>query len=435
MTVSDLTNLFYRNMDAAGLVSGARLAVAVSGGSDSMALVLLANDWAARRGVELYTITVDHGLRAGSALEAETVGRWLTVRGMHHDILRWAGPRPDTAIQRRAREARYDLMAEYCKDRDIHNLLLGHQMEDRLETLLMRLSKGSGLEGLTAIQPLSWRGALQLLRPLLEVRRQVLRDYLIANGQEWVEDPSNDNPVYTRTRVGALLEELQGLPGSSLETIALSAMRLNRASDALDQLTMARLSDFCEVSPFGFIRFSTEAVTGCPEEIALRFLARIFTDVAGTGQRIRLQALENLYDRVFRKDGEGPETLAGCQISRSRGSWLVCREPGRKGLPEQQVTDNRLLLWDGRYRVEDMTPTAAPELPLAVRRIGADGWRVLKAEGLTKEERELPAKVRNNLPAVWSGEKLVAAPLFSCNFAQSPIAKDRFKMLFKPLIS
>ena len=118
-------------------------------------------------------------------------------------------------------------------------------MEDQLETLLMRLSKGSGLEGLTAMQRVGARGRLRLMRPLLPVRREILRNYLQAEKQGWIDDPSNENPIYTRTRVGAVLTEMQQLPGSNIEAIALSLARLQRACESLDILARQKIDAHC----------------------------------------------------------------------------------------------------------------------------------------------------------------------------------------------
>jgi len=430
----DLQAHFNQKMISLGL--GARtksIAVAVSGGSDSMALALLAEEWARTEGVDLLALSVDHCLRPQSASEVKQVATWLGKYGISCNTLRWDGPHPTSGIQQAARDARYRLMTAHCQQRGITSLLLGHQMEDQAETMLMRLSKGSGLEGLAAMRDISGWQDLKLLRPLLGVTRDQLRQFLMARGQEWIDDPSNDNLDFTRTQVGTILAGLQDLPGSDLETISLSVGRLARASRALDQLTSERFDALCEVSPFGFVRFPDVMITDCPEEMALRLLSKALALVQGEAARIKLKSLEHLYERLFIRTVSTSETLAGCQISKSKDGWIVCREPGRTGLPENVLDCGGAVLWDNRYQVVD---TAADKTvtPLVIRRIGADGWRTLNKLHLQREERELPAVVRNSLPAVWSEGELVAAPLFSCDLQQSIIAKDRIKMVFRPLI-
>ncbi|MCR9212134.1 MAG: tRNA lysidine(34) synthetase TilS [Proteobacteria bacterium] len=436
MTKLDLQSSFNAEMqELTTLASGNKVAVAVSGGSDSMALALLAAEWGVAQGQEVVALSVDHGLRTSSAEEAQQVTDWLASRKIETHILQWKGPYSKTGIQAAAREARYSLMADFCRKRDFDTLLLGHQMEDQAETLLMRLSKGSGLDGLSSIQRSTQRGNIKLLRPLLKFERRQLREFLAERGQAWIEDPSNDNPKFTRTHLSPILNALQNLPGSEADALALSAKRLGRAANALNQIAEDRFQEFCQVSPFGFVRVSDLALRNCPEEIGLRLLSRSISTVSGQVGHIKLSSLEKLYDRCLLKNSSISETLSGCEVFKTGDDWVVCRETGREDLPEDSVGPHREFMWDGRYQVTDLMPGKALDEPLKVRRIGADGWRHLKNSGLSRTERNLPAKVRNTLPAIWSGDHLVAAPLFSCDLNHTAIAKGRFKMVFKPLIT
>ena len=394
----------------------AGFAVAVSGGSDSMALALLSAGWAAKTGIPLIALSVDHGLRPTSGAEAERVQRWLTARGIETKLLKWDGPYPKTGIQEAAREARYRLMQDYCARHGIRALLLGHQLEDQLETLLMRLSKGSGLEGLTAMQRKSSAGRISLLRPLLSLRRETLRAYLRAEKQDWIDDPSNENPVFTRTRVGAVLTEMQQLPGSDLDSIALSLARLQRASQSLDDLARQKIEESCEISPLGFIRLSQAALDDCPDELALRILNALIRSVGG-GQRIRLQALEQLYVRLFRDKAGKSATLAGAQLQASGSDWLVCRE--------------REWIWDNRFLVTDNMPDASRPASLRIAALGTDGARQLREHLDERDLPRIPAKVRASLPALWSGAEVAAAPLVVAGKSDCFPLNHRFSMKFR----
>ncbi len=432
LAVSGLPHIFTETMR--GLLPHGfprRLAVAVSGGSDSMALALLAKDWADREGVILTAFTVNHGLRTEAAGEARQVKRWLEARGITTRVLTWKGPYPKSGIQEAARNARYQLMAEACTDEAIGALLLGHQLEDQLETLLMRLSKGSGLEGLAAIQGVSEWGRLRLLRPLLTVRRTVLREYLNAYSQGWIDDPSNENPVYTRTRVGAVLSEMQQLPGSNMETIALSLARLQRASNSLEMLAGQKIQAECEISPLGFIQMPDRMLDDCPEELSLRILSMLLRCVGG-GQRIKLSTLEQLYHRLFKEGAGKSATIAGAQMQKSGNGWLFCREPGRAGLPNIKVTaEQEDWIWDNRFMITDSLP--GEELPegLYIDALGAEGWRQIKEFSDTSRLLFVPAKVRNSLPALWIEDKMVAAPLLLTDKTDNFVFNQRFKVQFR----
>jgi len=185
-----------------------RLAVAVSGGRDSLALALLTADWCRSTGGEVVGLTVDHRLRTGSGGEARQVGRWLAAAGIAHHVLVRRGELAAGSPQAAARAARYALLGDWCRRQGVLHLLIAHQQEDQAETLLLRLGRGSGLEGLAAMPAVVERVGLRLLRPLLAVPRRRLEATLAARGQPWIDDPSNEDPAYARTALRRLMPPL-----------------------------------------------------------------------------------------------------------------------------------------------------------------------------------------------------------------------------------
>ncbi|MFN4089341.1 MAG: tRNA lysidine(34) synthetase TilS, partial [Alphaproteobacteria bacterium] len=175
-----------------------RLAVAVSGGPDSLALALLAVRWAATRGGSAVALTVDHGLREESAREAAAAGAVLRRFGLPQHILRWQGGKPATGVQAAARAARYRLMEDWCGANAVLHLLLAHHADDQAETVLLRLGRGSGPFGLAGMAAVRERERVRLLRPLLAVSRRRLAATLRAAGAPWTLDPSNEDPVFAR---------------------------------------------------------------------------------------------------------------------------------------------------------------------------------------------------------------------------------------------
>src|SRR5688500_149409 len=184
---------FHSSLEALGLSGGEDIAVAVSGGGDSMALVLLLEDWTRERGGRLLALTVDHGLRPESAEEARRVHDILQSRGIEHRVLTWEGEKPQSHIQERAREARYALLCAECVREKIPFLAAAHNAEDQIETFWMRLAHGSGLDGLAGMAARREMRGMDLLRPLLGFSREELRRYCAQAGIEWIEDPSNQN--------------------------------------------------------------------------------------------------------------------------------------------------------------------------------------------------------------------------------------------------
>ncbi len=184
------------------------LAMGVSGGGDSMALLCLADFWARPQGGRVIALTVDHQLRVESAAEAKQVAQWCQALGIEHHILNWAGNKPTTAIQANARQVRYDLLETFCRQQHILHLLTAHHQDDQAETVFLRFIKGSSLIGLAGMQAVNYRDHLRLLRPLLTIPKSRLLKTCYEFGQPYIEDPSNDNLRFTRVRIRKILAEL-----------------------------------------------------------------------------------------------------------------------------------------------------------------------------------------------------------------------------------
>ena len=382
-----------------------KLAVAVSGGADSTALMLLLARWtAAGTGrPELSIFTVDHGLRAESREEAEKVGEWARALGLVHEILAWRGDKPKSNIQAAARAARYRLIAEACHRDGIQALACAHHRDDQAETFLMRLARGSGVDGLSAMDAVSHMMGMTLLRPLLEVARIRLKATLEAAGHGWIEDPSNEDKRFARVRMRALVERLAE-EGVSAERLVSTARHMHRARLALDAAADNLAGVAAGLEPAGYCTIDREALLAAPREIALRLLARALMAVGGAPYRPRLERLERLFS-AFGGTGKGRWTLAGCRIALSRGPILIWREAGRAGLPELSLDPGQSALWDGRYHVEIAAEAAGP---VAVRALGEAGWREL-----TKRSGEKPGvstQIGRTCISFWRDGKILAAP-------------------------
>jgi tRNA(Ile)-lysidine synthase len=401
---------FDRLMQAVGpFESQPRIAVAVSGGGDSMALTLLAAGWSKRRGGEIVAITVDHGLRAEAAAEARQVGRWLKQYGIAHRVLRWDPPAALTGgVQAAARDARYRLLADWCRRHRFLHLALAHHREDQAETFLLRLARGSGLDGLAAMDPIAERDGVRLIRPLLPVARARLRAMLTAAGQAWIDDPSNENPAHARVRMRRLMPALAE-DGLDAARLAGTATHLGRARAALDDQVAALLATAAAVFPAGYVRLDLDLLQSAASEVALRALAHCLVTVGGAGYAPRLDRLERLHRAIREGRLGGGVTLAGCRVLPRRGMLLVCREPAM-ATEEVALDPGAAVLWDGRFQIRLTARKAGWKAPLVLRRLGADGWATLTARDATLRRHPIPPPVRPSLPAVWAPTGLVAVP-------------------------
>jgi len=387
------------------LAAERKLALAVSGGADSVALMSFAHRWQSltgASGTSIVVLTVDHALRAESGREAAWVGRAARTLGLEHASLAWAGAKPATGLQAAARRARYDLLSAYAQAHDIGCLVTAHHLDDQAETLLMRLRRGSGVDGLAAIPRHGLWAGVRLFRPLLDFPKSRLMASLEAAGASWLEDPSNKSQDYERNRIRQVLDQLEGF-GFARDRLALTARRMRRAQLALDRGAERFLSEAAQLDEAGFVMLDLAAFRDAPEETVLRGLGRALMAVGGSPEPPRLNKLETLVE-ALRGDGARSRTLAGCRIVPEGRRIRLFREPGRDGLPEMSLPPGQLGLWDRRFRVG----SSGGEGPLTVRALGRQGFGELRRQ--LDIGPAMKSDVASGLASFWRGRELIAVP-------------------------
>lgn len=295
-------------------------AVAVSGGPDSMALAFLLSAWLGvhRPSARLHALIVDHALRPESAQEAqhvhETLSAWPNITST---ILRWEHPSLTHKLQEEARHARYALMTAYCKTHNIPALFLGHHGDDQAETVLFRLAKGSGLDGLCAMRPVSQsQTGLTLLRPLLPFPKIRLIETCQAHHIPFVQDPSNSNSGFARIRLRQSSDILEK-EGLTAKRLNLTAHRLGRARDALEYYTSQAYPTLEKEKDTDRIVFHLSCFQALPEEISLRCLLRAMNNLAPhESYAPRLERCEVLHQDLLKSAPFRKRTLAGVIIAR-----------------------------------------------------------------------------------------------------------------------
>jgi tRNA(Ile)-lysidine synthase len=382
-----------------------RLAVGVSGGPHSLALILLAEAWAGARGGDALALVADHGLRPGSAAEAEGVAALLAGRGIAARVLRLglsAGP----GLQARARAARLAALGAEAAAAGRPWLLLGHHRADQAETLLFRALRGSGPAGLAGMAPLRDGGAVLVLRPLLGVAPAALETVVSAAGLAAVRDPSNADPRFARVRLRAVLADPDGT-GPAVAALAGAAAAFARRR-ARDEAALARrLASAAEIRPEGFAWIEPGSLGR--DALAARALAWVVALVGGA-------AVPPASARAAAVLAAGGGTLGGAWLRPAAGGrWLLARDPGALAPAVGAVAGAR---WDGRFRL-------AGE--------GRRGWRIgalgEEAAGL-RGMRGLPSAVLRALPAIRDPHgALAAVPALDY---PSALACRGFTMLFEP---
>lgn len=383
------------------------VAVAVSGGADSMALMCLAHQWG-----EAVALTVDHGLRRSSAVEAIRVKGWLESRDIRHEILVWTDRKPRANIQNAARIARYRLLEGRCRELGIRALLIAHHQNDQAETLLLRLARGSGLRGLAGMAAIAppldpcISGIPLRYRPLLTVPKARLVATCRTFAVNWIEDPSNTSPSYARTSARALLNN-PPLRGLNATRLAETAARLARTAAALDHYTACLRDKAVEPGGADAIILALAPFRSAPDDIGLRLMANLLQQVGGGLYPPRMRQTEIVWKTIRNANFRGLSS-AGCLIRpHEKDHILICREPAGCADPLPLET-GQTRVWDRRFSIT----LGTGESPGMIGALGEDGWRWLLANwpDARNRARNLPYPVRLGLPAFRRGEDIIAVP-------------------------
>lgn len=391
------------------------LGVAVSGGGDSIALLVLMADWAQEAGRSLRVVTVDHGLRSGSAAEAGGVAVLCTDLGLPHDTLLWQD-HPETGnLQDNARQARQNLISDWAVAHGIAAVTTGHTRDDQAETFLLRLKRGSGVDGLSGMAAQVTKDGLIWLRPLLDIKRQTLRDFLRQRQISWVEDPSNDDLRFDRVKMRKALNIL-GEIGLNADVLADTAARMQTARGALESYSKEVLGKVAQPRDIGSVRLDTEALTQHPMDIQLRVLAHCLRWVSGVPYRPRLKALHQALAHSFSGTGH---SLSGCLLTPIRDEGIEITREVSAMVPSDAST----CIFDGRWHCEP-----------------AQGqWRPLGSDGiLQRPEWRDTAETRNAIlasPSLWYNNELKSVPFVDKNPACGCWLRDGTESFYATIVT
>ncbi len=376
-----------------------RLGVAVSGGSDSMALLDLMIWHGNDLGVPVEVVTVDHGLRPEAAEEAAFVARHCAERDVPHTVLTWETWDGKGNLQAEARDARYRLIAEWAASRDVDVVALGHTTDDVAETFLLRLARASGVDGLAELKRDFERFGLRWIRPILAQDREQWREYLRERGIGWVEDPSNEDDTFDRVKARRILKELQPL-GIDANTLSTVAVHMSSARWALEDYTWKESKRLVKIE-LGDVVVTRNPMPPVSGEIDRRLVNAAIQWVSGAPYAPRYKTFVDM-EAAFSL-GSDTHTLSGCLANLSKPEWNLNQKLRitREYNAVKDVTSSTKALWDGRW---SMSGTHAADLE--VRALGeavkdVPDWR----------ETGLPRPSLLASPAIWRGATLVAAPV------------------------
>ncbi len=313
--------------------SDAKMAVAVSGGVDSMCLLY----WLHEIGADVICLHVNHQLRAEADIETDYVKDVCTGLNIPCKIFYWNDEKPENGLEAAAREARYKMMTDFCHENDIEYLLTAHQSDDQIETFLMNLSRGSGLYGLSAMLPKSSRDGITILRPLLNVSREEIKKYCEDNNIKYFVDSMNSDEHYTRVKIRKNRHVLNDDLGISDARILLAIQNLSRTREWMDKYISNRVEMVLRSwgAMFGVSFLFDEA-----EEIRLKFLGMLIQRIGGDGYPVRLNSLQNALSNLHK---DCKFTLGHCTIRRLNDRILIVPEGKRTSFRKRHEKRKKLI--------------------------------------------------------------------------------------------
>ena len=357
-----------------------RIALAVSGGRDSMALMYLVYRWKAHLAlnIEIEVLTVNHNLRKAAEDECGFVQKIAKNYGFKHKVLIWEHEHVETSIQEKARKARYQLMLDYVREENIDTILTAHTSDDNIETFIMRLAKGSG--------------------PLLSLSRSLTTEILRSTGNEWVDDPTNDDERFERVKIRNNISLLSSFNISS-DNLTKTIQRLARAHESISFFTNLVSEELVELSELGHANVNFDKLRYYPKEIILRVFAKALTDV--NGGNVSLSSLETVFAELIKT--ERSKTLNGCQIIPQKNKYVIVRE--NRGISPVEIKINERISWDGRF---DVYLKSCDKTNIVIDQIGnADDLRKM-IDGTAFQS--VPNYVLRTLPGGFIKDKLVLLP-------------------------
>ena len=399
-------------------VSDCTIGLAVSGGGDSLALLVMASKWADLFRRDLKVVTIDHQLRSDSRTEADHVKLIAESFGYSHDILDWRYEATTGNFQAAASQARKQLISTWAKKKCIHVVLLGHTANDQAETFLMRLARGSGVDGLACMNRSKELYDIKWVRPLLGFQREDLRHYLNLQNIKWFDDPSNENTRYARVKARKVLKELEIL-GVKHRVFLETAERMDKAKEVLNDVAREAGEQYLKLREWGDIEVDKKLFEVTRHETYLRLLAHIIKFISGSMYRTRFSELKQFVSALIEPTFKA-RTIGGVIARPLNEKTLVLRREPRVPIFVKDAPAKNFI-WDGRWSIS-----------LVKNKLGiSEKIGPLGTFGLSQIRGNAPASIPTegliSLPALFREEKVVASPLlnfgegFGCSLAYTKL--------------
>lgn len=297
------------------------IAVAVSGGSDSLSLCIMLHFLSKELNFSLIALTINHALRPESFQEAQEVQNIMKQFSIEHYILTWEGEKPTSNIQEIARNARYTLLTNFCFKEHIPILMTAHQQNDQAENFIMRAEHGAGIYGLSGIPAISIINNIKIIRPLLNFTKQELQSFLQDLNIKWIEDPSNNNPRFARVRARNLLDKHP----KWIEKLAILSNNLSRTKECIEYYLKKSIQELV-LSNSIYDELELDKFNSLPQEIRFRMMSHLLQTRSEQDKPARAERIDNLLAKLTKGKGFSAATLSHCLIKRKKNKIIITKE-------------------------------------------------------------------------------------------------------------
>jgi len=391
-----------------GGFSLSKIAIAVSGGSDSIALLYLADIWAKKNNIELFVISVDHNLRDQSKQEIAYIQNISNNLDRKHYSLSFDHQNNFSNFQERARKGRYDLMTSLCKELDVLVLLTAHHEDDYVENFCLRLERNSGIFGLSNSN-INWHNNTQIIRPLFNIPKSELVDYLVTHNIKWFEDESNLSTKYRRNAIRQKLVKQEDYIKDDIIAQQIKANELleNKFKPEL----IAAIAESTKIFEYGFAFLDPTKFIKLSQEVRIQLINFLLIMISGQCCSARFYSVEPIL-KLITQGLDFKNTLHGCVIKRMQDKLLIYREFGKK-LPESKILVEKSVIWDNRFCIKTTHNIENCEITY----LSPENYKIIKEKLDLDTLKKLSCKNHNailfTLPVIQILEKVIAIPHIS----------------------
>ena len=437
-----IEKVFFKTMNSLGpYEKNPHLAVAVSGGCDSLCLAILAKKWVDMKGGRITALIVDHSLRKTSNQESKKTQNTLKKQKIFSKSFKWdLSKKPKNGLQEKAREFRYNIFEEWCYKKNIKYLLVAHHFEDQKETFIMRLNSNSNIYGLACMPKVLLKKEIKILRPLLDLKKKVIIDYLKEKKVNWIEDPSNNSLKYSRNRLRKILPKLEekGLTDSSFKKIL---KRAQKERKKIENKFSTWLIKNVKIHTLGYAAVNFKSLKLLDKDNFIFIFSKLLNIISGSFYGPKSKYVYNFYKKIKSNEIVNKTNLGGCHIFFFKKKMYICREVFKKTRRQEINFKFNKIIWDNRFEIDDKKEIFLKRKlgkSVFIEQLQKEGWNEISLKNEKfKREITIPNKIILSLPAVKNkkNDVLYVPHLQYYSNIRSKREYSNMNFLFKPRLT